>query len=187
MAEPTKEFSNITLNFNGASRNAQNPNAPTLIGNASVVDTDGSRTEFRVAAWGPKQAKTGGPDFYDVDFTPADPAAAARQVAQRRAKDLGPVRNAIEGFEINEIGRGKIFERTEAELAANPKQPKFWGHGLLQLASGPSYIDLSLWHRPASKEKGASYNDFYSGNATPHDPKAAAAARAAKAAAPEPR
>ena len=161
MAEPSKEFSNISLNFNGTSRS--NPNAPTLIGTASVVDTDGARTEFRVAAWGPKQAKTGGPDFYDADFTPTDPAAAARQVAQRRAKELGPVRNAIEGFEISEIGRGKIFERPADELAANPKQPKFWGHGLVQLASGPSYIDLSLWHRPASKEKGAGYNDFYSG------------------------
>lgn len=186
MTEPTKEFSNIALNFNGASRSAQNPNTPTLIGTASVVDADGSRTEFRVAAWGPKQAKTGGPDFYDMDLTPADPAAAARQVEQRRAKQLAPVRNAVEGFEISEIGRGKIFERPAAELAAHPERPKFWGHGLVQLPSGPSYIDLSLWHRPASKEKGANYNDFYSGNAAPHDPKAAAAARAAKPA-PEPR
>jgi hypothetical protein len=78
------------------------------------------------------------------------------------------------------------IEEARRRIAAHPDRPKFWGHGLVQLASGPSYIDLSLWHRPASKEKGANYNDFYSGNAAPHDPKAAATARAAKAA-PEPR
>ena len=176
-----KEYSNISLNFNGASRTSEK--APTLRGTATV--SDGSKTEFQVAAWGPIKAKTGGPDFYDITFTPGDPAAAARQVAQQRAGELGPVRNAVQGFEIREIGRGKIFERTDAELATNPKQPKLFGHGLVQLPSGPSYIDLSLWYRPAGREKGAFHQAFYSGNASPHDPKAAAAARAAKMA-PEP-
>jgi hypothetical protein len=57
----------------------------------------------------------------------------------------------------------------------------------VQLPAGPAYIDLSLWHRVPDKAKGATHGEFYSGNAAPHDPTAAAAARAAKGPALEPR
>ncbi len=163
MAEP--KYSSFTLNFNPAARG--NEKAPTLRGKSKVLDADGTATEFEVAAWGPKKASTGGPDYYDVSFTPTDPAAAARQA---RAGDPGPVRNAIEGFDLTRIGYGKIFERGDAELAAGKSLPKFYGHVLVQLAGQAVAIDLSAWKREG----------FYSGNANLHDPKAAAAARAGK-------
>lgn len=166
-----QKFSSFTLNFNPGARG--NEQAPTLKGKSKVLDRDGTATEFEVAAWGPKKASTGGPDYYDVSFTPTDPAAAARQA---RAGDPGPVRNAIAGFELTKIGYGKIFERTDAEVAGGKNLPKFYGHVLVQLAGEAVAVDLSAWRR----------DGFYSGNANLHDPKAAAAARAAKAA-PEPR
>jgi hypothetical protein len=92
----------------------------------------------------------------------------------------GPVRNAIQGFELTKVGYGKIFERTDEQLttatAAGKALPKFYGHVLVQLASGPVAVDLAAWNR----------GKFYSGNANLHDPAAAAAARAAKPS-PEPR
>lgn len=164
-----QKFSDFTLNFNPGARG--NDKAPTLKGGAKVLAGDGS-TEFEVAAWGPNKASTGGPDFYNVTFTPKDPALAARQLKT----ELGAVRNQPEGFELKKLGTGRIFERTDAELSANPKLPKFWGHGLVLLQSGDAaYIDLSAWHRPD--------HGFYSGNAPLHDRAAAAAARAAKPAA----
>jgi hypothetical protein len=126
-------------------------------------------TEYDVAAWGPNKAQTGGPDFYNVTFTPKDPALAARQLKT----ELGAVRNQPEGFELKKLDGGRMFERSDDELAKNPKQPKFWGHGLVLLPSGePTYIDLSAWHRPE--------HNFYSGNANMHDKSAASAARTAK-------
>jgi len=166
-----QKYSSFTLNFNPGARG--NDKAPTLRGKSRVLDRAGTATEFEVAAWGPKKASTGGPDYYDVSFTPTDPAAAARQA---RAGDPGPVRNAIDGFELTKIGYGKIFERSDAELAAGKSLPKFYGHVLVQLAGEAVAIDLSAWKR----------DGFYSGNANLHDPKAAAAARAAKPA-PQPR
>jgi hypothetical protein len=170
-----QRFSDFTLNFNAAARG--NAKAPTLKGKAKVIDAAGSETEFDVAAWGPNKASTGGPDFYNVTFTPKDPALAARQLKT----ELGPVPNQPEGFELTKLGSGRIFERGEEELSAaaatGAKQPKFYGHALVLLATGePSYIDLSAWHRPE--------HGFYSGNANVHDKPAAAAARAAKTAAP---
>jgi hypothetical protein len=145
MAEP--KYSDFTLNFNPAARG--NDKAPTLKGKARVLDTDGAATEFDVAAWGPNKAQSGGPDFYNVTFTPKDPAHAARQL---RTEIDGPVRNAIEGFELAKLGTGRLFERTEEELALGKATgktlPKFFGHGLVLLPSGPAYIDLSAWHRP---------------------------------------
>ena len=136
-----------------------------------MIDGSGSETEFEVAAWGPNKASTGGPDFYNVTFTPKDPALAARQLKT----EPRPVRNQPEGFELKMLGTGRIFERSDDQLATNAKQPKFYGHGLVLLASGePTYVDLSAWHR---QEHG-----FYSGNANVHDKAAAAAARAAKTA-----
>jgi len=173
MTEP--KYSDFTLNFNPAARG--NDKAPTLKGRAKVIDSDGAATEFDVAAWGPNKAQSGGPDFYNVTFTPKDPAHAARQL---KTELDGPVRNAIEGFELAKLGSGRLFERSDEQIAAAKAQgkslPRFFGHGLVLLPSGPRYIDLAAWHRPE--------HSFYSGNAPLHDPKAAAAARAAK---PEPR
>ena len=88
--------------------------------------------------------------------------------------------NAIEGFELSKLGSGRLFERSDEQIAkakADGKSlPKFFGHGLVLLPSGPRYIDMSAWHRPE--------HGFYSGNAPLHDRTVAAAARAAK---PEPR
>jgi hypothetical protein len=175
MSEP--KYSDFTLNFNPGARG--NDKAPTLKGKAKVLDTDGSATEFDVAAWGPNKAQSGGPDFYNVTFTPKDPAHAARPLKT----EVGPVRNAIEGFELTKLGSGRLFERTDEQIAEAKSKgktlPKFYGHGLVLLPSGPSYIDLSAWHR--------SEHNFYSGNAPLHDAKAAAAARAGKDAKPQPR
>jgi hypothetical protein len=173
MSEP--KYSDFTLNFNPGARG--NDKAPTLKGKAKVIDGDGTPAEFDVAAWGPNKAQTGGPDFYNVTFTPKDPAHAARQL---KTEIDGPVRNAIEGFELKTLGSGRLFERTDEEIAkakaGGKSLPKFYGHGLVLLPSGPRYIDLAAWHRPE--------HNFYSGNAPLHDPKAAAAARTAR---PEPR
>ena len=169
-----KQYSDFTLNFNPAARG--NDQAPTLKGKSKIIDGDNSVTEFEVAAWGPKKASTGGPDYYDVTFTPLDAALAARQM---RSSETAPVRNAIQGFELTKVGYGKIFERTDDEVktaaATGKNLPKFFGHVLVGLASGPVAIDLSAWNR----------GTFYSGNARLHDPAVAAAARAGKPA-PQP-
>jgi hypothetical protein len=114
-----------------------------------------------------------------VTFTPKDPALAARTV---KTELDGPVRNAIEGFELKKLGTGRLFERTDEQISTASAEgktlPKFYGHALLLLPSGPGYIDMSAWHRPK--------HNFYSGNALLHDRAAAATARAARPAA-EPR
>jgi hypothetical protein len=185
MSEP--KYSEFSLNFNPRARRAdqQNPDErgrpakqpPMLVGKAKVIDTDGTETEFEVAAWGPNPAKSGGPDYYTGTLNPKDPAWRARQLGTTID---GPVRNAIEGFELKQLGSLRLFERTDDELkaaTANGKSlPKFYGHGLVLLRSGPRYVDLSAWYRPE--------HGFYSGNAPLHDPAAARAARAAKP--PEP-
>jgi hypothetical protein len=173
------KYSEFTLNFNSAARG--NDKAPTLRGKAKVIDAEGSATEFDVAAWGPNKAQSGGPDFYNVTFTPKDPAHAARQL---KTELDGPVPNAIDGFELSKLGTGRLFERSDEQLAAAKQDgkslPKFFGHALVLVPSGPRYIDMSAWHR-------AEHN-FYSGNAPLHDRAAAAAARAGKAKPePEPR
>jgi hypothetical protein len=171
MADP--KFSEFTLNFNPAARG--NDKAPTLRGTAKVIDSDGKPVDFNVAAWGPNKAQSGGPDFYSVTFTPKDPALAARQL---KTELDGPVRNAIEGFELKKLGTGRLFERADVQTATGDRErPKFNGHALVLLPSGPAYVDVAAWYRPS--------HDFYSGSARLHDPKAAAAARAA--AKPEPR
>jgi hypothetical protein len=145
-----------------------------------VVDADSTATEFEVAAWGPNKAQTGGPDFYNVTFTPKDPALAARTL---KTEIDEPVPNAIEGFELTKLGSGRLFERTDDQIAKAKGEgkalPKFYGHGLVLLPSGPRYIDMSAWHRPE--------HNFYSGNAPLHDRAAAAAARAGKDQRPQPR
>ena len=110
MSEP--KYSDFTLNFNPAARG--NDKAPTLKGKAKVIDSDGTPTEFETAAWGPNKAQSGGPDFYNVTFTPKDPALAARQLKT----ELGPVRNQPEGFELTKLGTGRIFEHSDEELSA---------------------------------------------------------------------
>jgi hypothetical protein len=74
-----------------------------------------------VAAWGPNKAGTGGPDFYNVTFTPKDPALAVRQLKT----ELGAVRNQPEGFELAKLGTGRIFERNDEQLAKYSKLPNF--------------------------------------------------------------
>jgi hypothetical protein len=101
-----QKFSDFTLNFNPGARG--NDKAPTLRGKAKVIEVGGAETEFDVAAWGPNKASTGGPDFYNMTFTPKDPALAARQLKT----ELGPVRNQPEGFELTKLGSGRIFERS---------------------------------------------------------------------------
>jgi len=165
-----RKFSDFTLNFNAGARG--NGKAPSLKGKATVLHGDGA-TEYDVAAWGPNHASTGGPDFYNVTFTPKDPALAARQLKT----ELGPVPNKPEGFELTKLGSGRIFKRSDEEVAAaadkGTKLPKFYGHGLVLLGSAtPVYIDLSAWARPE--------HNFYSGNANLHDRTAAATAQAAK-------
>ena len=85
------------------------------------------------------------------------------------------ISNAIQGFELKKLGTGRMFERTAEELnagkATGKNLPKFYGHALVLLPSGPRYIDVAAWHRPEHK--------FYSGSAVLHDVEAAAEARAA--------
>ena len=135
MSDP--KYSDFTLNFNPGARG--NDKAPTLRGKAKVIDTDGAATEFDVAAWGPNKAQSGGPDFYNVTFTPKDPAQAARQL---KTEIDGPVRNAIEGFELTKLGSGRLFERTDEQIATakagGKTLPKFFGHGLVLLAIRPA-------------------------------------------------
>jgi hypothetical protein len=126
-----QRFSDFTLNFNPAARG--NDKAPMMKGDAAVLHAD-AVTEYAVAAWGPNKAQTGGPDFYNATFTPKDPALAARQLKT----ELGPVRNQPEGFELKKLGTGRMFERTDDELAKNPKLPKFYGRGLVLLPTGES-------------------------------------------------
>jgi hypothetical protein len=64
-----------------------NDKAPTMKGDATVLHTD-AVTEYAVAAWGPNKEQTGGPDFYNVAFTPKDPALAARQLRAQSARGL---------------------------------------------------------------------------------------------------
>jgi hypothetical protein len=165
-----KSFSEFTLNFNPGARG--NDKAPSLKGKSSVLDA-GVTTEYEVAAWGPNTAQTGGPDFYNVTLTPKDPALAARQLKTELKADEIP--NAIAGFELKKLGTGRLFERSDAEIAAakatGKNAPKFYGHALVLTGAGPRYIDIAAWHRPD--------HNFYSGNATLHDPAAAASARAA--------
>jgi hypothetical protein len=179
MSEP--KYSEFTLNFNPRARatgdkSKPDKKRPTLVGKAKVIDSDGTATEFEVAVWGPNAAQTGGPDYYSGYLDPKDPALRARQL---NTTIDGPVRNAIEGFELKQLGSLRLFERNDNEIEAakaNGKSlPKFYGHALVLLPSGPRYIDLSAWYRPE--------HGFYSGNAPLHDPKAAAAARAARPAA----
>jgi hypothetical protein len=187
MSETT--YSEFTLNFNPRFRRKPDDTSddkgrpdrrlpPTLVGKAKVIDSDGTATEFEVACWGPNTAKTGGPDYYSGTLHPKDPAWRARQM---NTTIDGPVRNAIEGFELKQLGALRLFERTETEIQAakaNGKSlPRFYGHGLVLLPSGPRYIDLSAWYRPE--------HSFYSGNAPLHDPAAARAARATRST-PEP-
>jgi hypothetical protein len=172
MTQP--KFSDFTLNFNPGARG--NDKAPTLKGRAKVLHGSAA-SEYDVAAWGPHKASTGGPDYYNVTLTPRDPALAARQIKT----ELAAVRNQPEGFELKQLGSGRLFERADEELNAaartGSKLPKLYGHGLVLLDGGePAYIDLSAWHR---KEHG-----FYSGNAGLHDKAAAAAARSNKTAKP---
>jgi hypothetical protein len=109
-------------------------------------------------------------------LNPKDPAWRARQL---NTPIDGPVRNAIEGFELKQRGALRLFERTDAQIEAaradGKSLPRFYRHGLVLLPSGPRYIDLSAWYRPE--------HGFYSGNAPLHDPAAARAARAARPAA----
>jgi hypothetical protein len=164
----TEQFSQFTLNKNlGAKGNSK---APTMKGSAKVL-IDGSPTEFDVAAWGPNTAQTGGPDYYNVTLDPKDPALNARQL--KTELKPGDVPNAIQGFELTRLGSGKIFERTEEEIAKARTQGKnlsrFYGHALVLTRAGVRAVDLSAWAR----------DGFYSGNANLHDPDAAASARAA--------
>jgi hypothetical protein len=128
------KYSEFTLNFNSAARG--NDKAPTLRGKAKVIDAEGSATEFDVAAWGPNKAQSGGPDFYNVTLTPKDPAHAARQL---KTELDGPVPNAIDGFELSKLGTGRLFERSDEQLAAAKQDgkslPKFFGHALVLLPS----------------------------------------------------
>jgi hypothetical protein len=165
----SKQFSEFTLNFNNGARS--NGKAPTMKGKAKVIDDGGG--EFDVAAWGPNQAQSGGPDFYNLTLTPKDPALAARQLKTELTE--GSVPNAIEGFELKKLGSGRLFERTLEELSAGTATgknlPKFYGHALVLLPSGPRYVDIAAWNRPE--------HNFYSGSAVVHDVKVAAEARAA--------
>jgi hypothetical protein len=165
-----KQYSDFTLNFNPGARG--NDKAPTLKGKSTVLD-GATVTEFEVAAWGPNKAQTGGPDFYNATLTPKDPALAARQL--KTEVDPGDVPNIIEGFELKKLGSGRLFERSDDEIASakasGKSLPKFYGHALVLTGNGPRYVDIAAWHRPE--------HGFYSGNAKLHDPLAAASARAA--------
>ena len=99
MSEP--KYSDFTLNFNPGARG--NDKAPTLKGKAKVIDSDGTATEFEVAAWGPNTAQSGGPDFYNVTFTPKDPAHAARTL---KTKLDGPVLQRHRGLRAQEARLG---------------------------------------------------------------------------------
>ena len=131
MTEP--KYSDFTLNFNPGARG--NDKAPTLKGKAKVLDSDGTPTQFDVAAWGPNKAQSGGPDFYNLTFEPKDPAHTARQL---KTELDGPVRNAIEGFELTKLGSGRLFERSDEQIAKAKADGKAltenYGHALVLLA-----------------------------------------------------
>ena len=123
------KYSEFTLNFNPRFRrkgddgtddkSKSDRKPPTLVGKAKVIDSDGTETEFEVAAWGPNAAKTGGPDYYSGTLNPKDPAWRARQMS---ATIDGPVRNAIEGFELKQLGSLRLFERTGSRNSGSQGQ-----------------------------------------------------------------
>ena len=167
-------FSNFTINANRAT----NPNAPTLKGAVTVIDTDGTAVEFEHAAWGPNAAADGKREYHSIVITPKDPALAARQTQIQNGKlPMPEVANAVEGLKLDRLGRGVIFETTPEERAAaeaaGKKVRTYFGSALVLLPSGPRAIDLA-----ARKVEGYA---FHSGWANLHDPKAAAEARADKA------
>jgi len=155
------KFSSFTLAPNAAPRGER---APALKGQATLLDIDGAPIEFEVAAWGPHKAQRGGPDYYNLIFKPKDPALTpSRPIAHAAG-----VRNQPAHFALKKIGTGRMFERS-AEQRTGKKLPTLYGYGLVQLPSGPGYIDLAAWVHDGS----------YSGRAPLHDP-AAVTARAAE-------
>jgi hypothetical protein len=186
-------YSSFSLNYIPTA--AGKEKYPNWRGQATVIDdSDGSEHRYEVAAWGPKTAESG-IEYFDLRFAPTgDPIERARQ--ERNRTEVGPVRNKPRGFELTEIGLGKLFElKKEPEGTApksngadgKPRAPaRLSGFTLLRLPSGDTYVKLSLWDREGGVSKGKRYSPFLSGSADIHDEDAAEAARAAKAARIEP-
>lgn len=177
-------YSNFTINKNkSASSDAK---LPTMRGEATIIDADGTPVEFEHAIWGPNPPKEDGKrEYYSLRITPKDPALAARQAQMANGRIPTPdVPNAPDGYAEQPIaptiGQGVLFERTREELekaaAAGKKPTSFFGNVVVLLPSGPRAIDIATWFRAE--------HGFHSGSANHHDPVKAAAAREAKAAGP---
>ena len=178
------KYSEFTLNFNPRvaarqrTRTRRTRTAARLIGKAKVIDSDGTETEFEVAAWGPNTAQDRRAGLLQRHLEPQGPRLArapaeharstARSATPSKAsscKKLGTL-TAVRAHRSRDPGRqGQRQDPADASMAM----------GSFLLPSGPRYIDLSAWYRPE--------HGFYSGNAPLHDPAAARAARAAKPAA----
>lgn len=181
------QYSNFTLNKNIS----KDPRHPTMIGQATIIDIDGTPVQFEHGVWGPNPPKEEGKrEYYSLRMTPKDPALAARQQQMVHGRLPTPeVPNARDGYYeaaiAPTIGEGALFERSPEENAkgiADGKKPtSFFGSVVVLLPSGPRAIDIATWFRPE--------HGFHSGTANHHDPVKARAAREAKAggtAAPEP-
>lgn len=166
------DYSNLTLNLNYAAR--RDSKQPTLKGDLVVVaGIANHETEFDVAAFGPKQSKDGGREYYDLEFTPKDPIAATRRFANAEAD------NKPEKFELNRVNSGRVFIRSDEEVFEAKEKgkdlPKLSGYGLVALAgmTKPVYLELPVWKREGSNGRPG----FLSGTPSLHDPEAVAARR----------
>ena len=177
-------YSNFTINSNRSA--ASDPKLPTMRGEATIIDRDGTTVQFEHAVWGPNApSEEGKREYYSLRMTPKDPALAARQAQMANGRIATPdVPNAPANYNTGtiapKIGQGVLFERTREELekaAADGKKPtSFFGSVVVLLPSGPRAIDIATWFRAE--------HGFHSGSANAHDPEKAKAARDAKMSAP---
>ena len=175
------QYSNFTLNANKGA--ARDPKLPTMRGEATILDVDGTPVPFEHAVWGPNApTEDGKREYYSLRITPKDPALAARQAQMANGRIETPdVPNARDDYNAGtiapKIGQGVLFERSRDELekaASDGKKPtSFFGSVVVLLPSGPRAIDIATWFRAE--------HGFHSGSANHHDPVKAKVARDAKA------
>jgi hypothetical protein len=180
------EYSNITINFNpGAKTDNRDPNWRG-VANLRFDDGQGNseNIEYRIAAWGPNAAQNGGPMYYKLALTPADPRRQAELVSAARAarrfngEEPPPPLNPVDGFDFRaKLGEGVLFERgkqIDAGIKADPDRKaaaQMWGYALVDLPQGPTNLALSLWHQKpgVSPKTGKRYDGFYSGGVEVYD------------------
>ena len=182
------KYSEFTLNFNPRFRRKGDEGTddksktdrkppPTLVGKAKVIDSDGTETEFEAAALGAQRGEDRRPGLLQRHLEPQGPrlARAPDECHDSTARSETPSKASSSRSSATCACSSAPRAEIQAAKANGKTLPRFYGHGLVLLPSGPRYIDLSAWYRPE--------HGFYSGNAPLHDPAAARAARAAKPAA----